>query len=354
MPNHIGRKWYTDFRFKGQRIRKVLPEARTADQAKRLEARLRDQYFEGSFGDPAAATVFIDFAEKVWLKWSREHKKSWKEDVRNLTTFRRFFGKRTFAEISSMLIEKFKRERKATPTIRGEERKCSSVNRELEALGKIFTLAMQHKITNENPCKRVKHFIENNARTRFLQPDEEARLIDALLLNPTLTTIVVMAIHTGMRRGEILKLEWRDVDFQAGQIHVRDTKTGHDRFIPINAKVRAELESLPREKAARWVFPGSGKTGHLVEIKKAWATALNLAGVENFKFHDLRHTAGSRLAAVGTHPMVMMELLGHRNLQTTKRYTHATDEAKRQAVAALEKFAQPSTTAEVIPFRQSG
>ena len=88
MPHRIGQRWYTDFRFQGQRIRQAMPEARTADQAKRLEAKIRDQYFEGSYGNTAAATIFIEFAEKVWLKWSREHKKTWKEDRRNLTVFR--------------------------------------------------------------------------------------------------------------------------------------------------------------------------------------------------------------------------------------------------------------------------
>lgn len=347
MPRRIGKKWYTDFKFEGQRIRQVMPEARTADQAKRLEAQIRDHYFEGTFGNPAAATVFVEFARTVWLPYSKAHKRSHRCDVRHFATFKAYFQNKTFADLSSLLIEKFKRDRLKTL-------KPSSVNRELAALSKIFRLAIQKKITTDNPLSQVKKLIENNARTRFLTADEEARLFDALLLNPTLTAIVTLAIHTGMRKGEILKLEWKDVDFQAGSIHVRETKSGHNRFVPINATARAALEDLPRTKAQRFVFPSDGATGHLVEIKKAWATALRIARIEGFHFHDLRHTAGSRFAATGAHPTTIKELLGHQQLSTTERYMHAADEAKRAAVAALEKFGQISVKSEnVVEFKRA-
>ena len=347
MPRRIGQRYYTDFKFKGQRIRRAMPEARTADQAKRLEARIRDQYFEGSFGDPAATHTFIDFARTVWLPYSKAHKRSHRCDVRHFATFKAYFQTKTFAEISSMLIEKFKRDRLKTL-------KPASVNRELAALSKIFRLAIQQKLTADNPVSQVKKLVENNARTRYLTHDEEARLFDAILLNPILTAIVVLAIHTGMRKGEILKLEWKDVDWQAIQVHVRDTKSGHDRFVPMNAIVQAELKSLPRTKAARFLFPGDGTTGHLVEIKKAWSTALKLAHITGFHFHDLRHTAGSRFAEAGAHPTTIKELLGHQQLSTTERYMHASNEAKRAAVAALETRPGDEASPKVLPFQKRG
>lgn len=342
MPRRIGDHWYSDFRFKKQRIRRVLPDARTQDQAKRAEARMRDQFFEGSYGDPAAAHTFIEFARTVWLPYSKAHKRSHRCDLRHFQTFREYFQHKTFADITSLTIEKFKRDRLKTL-------KPASVNRELAALSKIFSLAIQQKVTSDNPCRQVKKLIENNARTRFLTRDEEARLFDALLLNPTMTTIVTIAIHTGMRKGEILKLEWRDVDFQAENIHVRDTKSGHDRFVPMNAVVAKELKQITHHKADKFVFPSDGKTGHLVEIKKAWATALKIAGIQNFHFHDLRHTAGSRFAATGAHPTTIKELLGHQQLSTTERYMHAADEAKRAAVAALENFGKENN--DEVPTR---
>lgn len=166
---------------------------------------------------------------------------------------------------------------------------------------------------------------------------------------PSSLTQVTLAIHTGLRQGEILKLEWKDIDFQAESIHVRDTKSGHNRFVPMNARVIEELKSLTRTKAARFVFPGEGATGHLVEIKRAWTTALKTAGIKGFCFHDLRHTAGSRLAEAGAHPNTIKEILGHRQLSTTERYMHASTEAKRAALAALDKRADD---AQILPFQK--
>lgn len=366
MPRRIGTRYYTDFKFNGQRIRQVMPEARTADQAKRLEAQIRDRYFEGTYGDPAASYVLADFAKTVWLPWCKDNRKTekaYKKDQYYYEIIKRFFGTRTFAEIGSVLVARFRRERLNTPVRYGNKKKPherprtpATVNRELAALSKIFRLAIKppYKIISENPMSQVGFLNENNERTRYLSPDEETRLMDALLLNPTLTAIVVLAINTGMRKGEILKLEWRDVDFSRNLIHVRETKSDHDRFVPLNAPARAALDDLPRTKAQRWVFHSSSSSGHLVEIKKAWATALRFAGIEDFHFHDLRHTAGSRLAATGAHPNTIKELLGHQNLKTTERYMHAAAELKQAAVAALENFGQTRVKeAKVLNFKQA-
>jgi integrase len=337
MPREIAGRWYTDFRYQGKRIRQIMPEARTRTQAERLEARIRDQMFEGIWNNRAAETVFIEFAEKVWLQWSREHKRSWRSDECHFKTFRAFFGQKTFAEISPLLIEKFKRERLHTPTLRGE-RAPASVNRELEILSKIFRLAVQQKIIRDNPVSEVRRFVENNQRTRFLTLEEEERLLAAVALWPTLRAIIVLAIHTGMRQGEILKLRWCDLDFSAEKIHVRETKSGHNRVIPMTPTVKATLAAM--ERVSEWIFPGAGRTGHLVEIKKGWSSALKEAGIENLRFHDLRHTTGSRLAAAGHHPNTIREVLGHQDLRTTQRYTHAMDDQKRAAILSLETFGQ--------------
>jgi integrase len=102
------------------------------------------------------------------------------------------------------------------------------------------------------------------------------------------------------------------------------------------------------------VFPGPGKSGHVVEIKRAWKTALQLAGIADFHFHDLRHTTATRLTEAGEHPVVVMEIMGHSDPKTTKRYSHGTMSAKRAALAKLETFEQKAPTAEVLPFRKVG
>jgi integrase len=188
-----------------------------------------------------------------------------------------YFQKKTFADISSLTIEKFKRDRLKLL-------KPSSVNRELAVLSKIFRLAIQKKITNENPVSQVKKLVENNARTRFLTPDEEARLLDAHLLNPTLPAIVVLALHTGMRKGEILKLEWRDVDFSRNLIYVRETKSDHDRKVLLNAVARAALEDLPHPKAAAGFSPAMAAPAIWSKLKKLGRLRSNRSALRTFIF----------------------------------------------------------------------
>ena len=129
---------------------------------------------------------------------------------------------------------------------------------------------------------------------------------------------------------------WRNVDFLRGVIHVTNTKTGRDRDVPMNSKVRSLLLDLQRQgKEEEFVF-WNQKTGvNLMDVKHAFNGACEDAGIDDFRFHDLRHTAGTRLADAGADAFTIAEILGHATLQMTKRYTHATDERKRRAVEAL-------------------
>jgi integrase len=139
-----------------------------------------------------------------------------------------------------------------------------------------------------------------------------------------------------MRRGEILKLRWADVDFSRGLITVTHTKTGKDRTIPMNRVARDELLQLQQasgDHGCVFVSPRTG--GQRVEIKRAWASALAEAEIENFRFHDLRHTTATRLADAGADAFTIAAILGHATIQMSARYTHATDEAKRRAVERI-------------------
>jgi integrase len=200
----------------------------------------------------------------------------------------------------------------------------------------------------------VKLFPENgNFKDRILAPEEEARLLEAspAYLRPILT----VALNTGMRRGEILKLEWANVDLQRRQILVTETKSGKDRIIPINSDLLQVLENLKRQKGSRgYVFPNP-KTGKpLQDIKHAFEKACTKAGVKGFRFHDCRHTFGTRLVHQGVDLITVKDLLGHSTVKVTERYTHSTPDSKRIAVetlaARLQKGEQsvhePSTNKE--------
>jgi integrase len=156
-----------------------------------------------------------------------------------------------------------------------------------------------------------------------------------------LRPIVILALNTGMRRGEILNLEWWQVDFSSNRLIVTKTKSGKPRHIPMNKIVRETLLELHEGKKGKYDFESPKKPGSPIsEPKKAFNSALKDAGIENFRFHDLRHTAGTRLAEAGADACTIKDTLGHASIQTSAIYVHATDEGKRRAVTALERYAE--------------
>jgi integrase len=193
----------------------------------------------------------------------------------------------------------------------------------------VFSLAEDNALAGSNPCRKVKKLRQDNRRTRYLTAGEEKRLIAALTgRRAYLRPIVVLALNTGMRLGEILGLEWSNVDLNRRLIYVTNTKSGKDRVIPMNQAASSSLEHVQR--AGKRVF-------NVDSIKVAWAAALRDAKIEDFRFHDLRHTAATRLADAGTDAFTIAAILGHGTIQMSARYTHATDERKRRAVERMSE-----------------
>ena len=152
----------------------------------------------------------------------------------------------------------------------------------------------------------------------------------------------MIALNTGMRRGEILKLKVSDLDFYRGEILVTQTKIDEDRSIPMNDLLRSELSAHCQNLSSEHVFcnPRTGKP--ITDIKKAFATLCKNSEIDGLRFHDLRHTAATRMGERGIDPFTIAEIMGHKDVRTTVGYTHATREAKRRAVAALEGISRES------------
>lgn len=338
----IGSRWYYDFRIRRSRYRGVIPEARTKAQAETAEVRIRNKIFDRKYNTQADTLTLTEFIDEVYLPYAKLNKRHPKNDELHCKAIVEFFGKKTFAQISPFLIEKFKKERSESITRYKRQRSPASVNRELEVLSKILSLAMDNAIIDSNPARKVRKLRQDNIRKRYLTVDEEHRLMDTLSgKRAHLKPIVILAIHTGMRRGELLSLRWQNIDFARSLIYVTNTKTAHDREIPMNAKVRETLLELQQANGDYEFVFTNPKTGvNLVELKRGFKTACRETGIVDFRFHDLRHTTGTRLADAGTDAFAIAEVLGHRNLQTTKRYTHATELRKRRAVEALASYSE--------------
>ena len=172
-----------------------------------------------------------------------------------------------------------------------------------------------------------------NQRVRYLSHREEEGLFKALNEAEWVKEIVVMAVNTGMRRGEIFDLKWFDVDFNRLMMHIRQSKSGRPRTISLNATVQTLLEGLP--KTSEYVFPSPKTGGRVNDVGRQFERAATNAGLVDFHFHDLRHTAATRMADAGADPFTLAAILGHSDIRMTARYTHATDEAKRRAVEML-------------------
>jgi integrase len=338
-----GNRWRYDFWVNGKRYRGSIPEARVKAQAERAETKIRDQVYEGKYGREVKTPILEEFIKQTYLPWARLNKRSWMHDEFRSRPLIKALGKKRMSEISQILIERYKRDRREATSRRGKPMSPASVNRELELLSGI----LEQGLLVVNPCSRVKRFDEDNARNRYLSPEEEARLLPFLSgQSAHLRPIVLLAINTGMRKSELLSLRWPNVDFARSIIHIMNsqrerTKGKRSRSVPMNGVAREVLFSLhARQTAAgltsEHVF-GKPKTGKPYgDIKRAFASACRKAKVEDFCFHDLRRTAATRLGDLGANAYQIAAILGHADIKTSQIYTQATDEGLRRLMKALK------------------
>jgi integrase len=340
-------KWRYAFTIRGVRYRAAIPEARTKFEAEQAELEAKKAVFEGRYGRPTGEIGFAEFVgnpdaeneqfvEGSYLAWAKESKRSWRHDVFRARVLLKHFRGKTLAQVSPLLIEKFKSERRKSITARGGTRSPASVNRELELLSRIFTVAMKQKLVDKNPCREVQLLPLDNKRTRYLTDEEEPLLLAQLTgTRAHLMAPVLLALGTGMRRGDLFNLRWSQVDFQAGIVYVPNAKTGRGYPVPMSKQVRTVLLELhAKTKGAELVFT-SGRTGGAYhDLKKGFTAACSDAGLAHLRWHDLRHTFGTRLAEAGVSEAVIAELMGHTDPKTTRRYTHGTERGKREAVEA--------------------
>jgi integrase len=238
----------------------------------------------------------------------------------------------------------------------------ATVNRDLDRIKAALSAAVHWDLLPNNPLagvKRIKRDIEE--RVRYLSPAEERALRKALALRDDtartrrksgnawraergeallprivaysdhLTPMTLIALNTGLRRGEIVQLTWDDIDLRGKRLTVRAgyAKSGKTRHLPLNSEVVTVLNSYPKQE------PGVGRLFAIAGIGKAWERLMQAAGIEDFRFHDLRHTFASKLVMAGIDLNTVRELLGHGDIKMTLRYAHLAPEHKAAAVEKL-------------------
>jgi integrase len=208
-----------------------------------------------------------------------------------------------------------------------------AANRCVAVLSKMFSLAIKWQMRADNPAKGVERNAESK-RKRYLTGDELARLTAALskCSDRQFANIIRLLLLTGARRGEVLAMKWVDVDLAKG-VWTKPgstTKQKTDHVVPLSAPARQLLAEI--KTRGEFVFPSDGKTGHVVEIKKSWASLCKAAGINGLRAHDLRHSFASQLVSGGASLPLIGALLGHSNPTTTHRYAHLFDDPQRAAV----------------------
>lgn len=317
--------WYIDYYVDGKRKReKIGPSKKLAETV--LKKR-KIQIAEGKFLDikKEERIKFSDFSDEFLGIYSKANKKSWQRDEDCINSFKRHFEGKYLHEINTKDIEKYKIER--------IKKVCkSTVNRELSCLKTLMNKAVEWEKLITNPAKKIKKFKVQNKRTRYLEAYEINRLIDCCGIS--IRPIVVTAVNTGMRKHELLDLEWKDVDFGNGIIYIRNTKNSEVRGIPMNDTVKGLLSSLRGKVFSKYVFCKTDGTPFR-SVKTAFSTALRKADIKDFTFHDLRHTFASHLVMNNTDLKTVQELLGHKSIEMTMRYSHLSASHKKRAVNRL-------------------
>src|SRR5262249_44949522 len=219
----------------------------------------------------------------------------------------------------------------------------STVRYHLSLIKHAFNIAVtKWKLLRENPLRDVKLPVKvQNERKRFLTSQEIERLLGAC--PPHLKRIALTALHTGMRKSEIVNLRWEQIYLYQHFLMLTDTKNGDGRPVPLNGtmvemckEIKAEQEQLGQQTPFVFVNPQTGKP-YRRDADTAWYNALQRAGLSDVHFHDLRHTTASHLRMQGVDLLTLQELLGHKDGRMTKRYAHANAEHRLAAVGLLEK-----------------
>jgi integrase len=204
------------------------------------------------------------------------------------------------------------------------------VNRENTTFKTSFNKAVKNGKAEKNPAHGVKHLKENNERDRILGPEEYARLLSHCPAH--LKPIINLASHTAIRRSEILNLTWGQVDLKEGFIKLRaeDTKTNEGRIVPLNRELLGMFQAMPRGLPMTPVFTYKGRS--IAEMHRSFVTACKRAGIEDFTFHDLRHTAINNWRLQGHDYFRIMAASGHKTMSVFKRYNTVSKEELRSLV----------------------
>ena len=325
-----GRIWWSDFVRNGIR-HQTSTRATDRRTAERIEEKLKNDVALQLFGiiefDPNL--TFSEIAER----FKKINPKPAKYNLDRLEHLLPFFGPLRIPEITRNRVAEYRAERKTEKPIL----KDSTLNKDAGVLRHILFWALDEKLIPSNPMARVPMVRVRRMAHPVLSVEEEEKLL--AVAPEHLRKVIIAALDTGMRRGELLAQDWRHVDLDRGLLTVTHSKTpeGEGREIPLTKRLKALLEGVQEEKRKSFVFTYQGEA--VLDLKTSWTTAQEKAGLtRHFRFHDLRHAFASRLTEAGVIADVRRVLMGHQDRTIHAGYVHIELPAKRQAIKKLDRW----------------
>ena len=327
-------KWYYRFQLNGKEYYKACKGATNRKEAQQYENIIKGELMRGNLGIVTnKMTTTLKDAIAIYLEYSETNKSSHQLDRNYCKVFEVEFGNNTsINDITPQKIENFK-----TKMIKG--RTNATVNRYLEAMSKMFNLCIDNDLIDYNPLKKVAKLKQDNHKTRVLSEDEQKEIFKILDKEyPDLRDVIICALHTGLRKGEIFILKWNSVNFEERYINAYRPKTNSYTQIYITDKLLNVFNSR-KNNNSEYVFVNPHTKKPYTNMDKAFKNLKEKAKItEKLCFHDLRHTVATRMVTNGVDLVVVKDILGHSSITTTMRYAHPVPEVKKKAIALLNGY----------------
>jgi integrase len=336
--------WTIGYTVGGHRVREAIGSNRQLAETvlkKRIVEAIEDRHFDRR---NVGRVPFSEFAE-TYMARCTALLKSVKTERDRVKFWIREFGSRPIGQITRAELQQWQATKRQTC-------KPATVNRIMCRLRHMFNRAVDWELLDQSPMKGIKFLPENNARLRYLSREECDLLVESCIA-PHLRAIVVVALHTGMRSGEIRNLQWNDLDFDSGFIIIRDSKNGEARHVPMDSTVVELFRNYPQTSGSEFVFTNA-TGGRLGWLQHGFRKALVGAGLTDLHFHDLRHTFASQWMWAGGELYSLKDILGHKTIAMTQRYAHLSPAYKRAMVERMEQiWAKPANRAVERPSTES-
>lgn len=333
-------KYRVSVSVKGRRVNRLVDNLKLAKEA---EASLKTDMLREEFKTVPKKKSKVPTINEVWnayLPWAKVNKKTWDDDQYHYHRhIEPRFGNKPLDAISPLDVEKMKNELGNATNMNGKPFAPQSIKHYLKLLRRLYVMAQQWELyQGPNPLDKVSMPKVDNQKNEFLSQEESARLFKVLETWPCKDTVdfVKFAMFTGLRRGELMKLQWKDVDFDRGLVTLRNPKGGKTTTLPISQTaldiLRGRLNETP------YVFPG--KDGQQrTHFREPWERIRKAAELPpDFRFHGLRHHFASTLVSNGVDLMIVKELLTHKDIATTQRYAHLSPSVLREAALKSSGF----------------